>query len=230
MLSIKSASTWSALSLIVANLIPIIGALFYAWDAKLVLALFWIENLIIGGFNLLKMVSVVVYHARYRRLFVCGFFVLHYGLFCTVHGLFLWNLLDLGPLEPINGIDLTLIGPLALFSEGAAVLIGFVRVFEPIIWMGIGALGLSHLVSFVENFILRGEIFTLSANQLMAQPYTQIVALHAGLIVGAIALEKLASPLWLLVVIVAFKLALDLLQHQKRHSAKTQGAEQIKEL
>jgi len=47
--------TWSALALIGANLIPLIGVIFYDWDSRLVLALFWIENLIIGVFNLAKM-------------------------------------------------------------------------------------------------------------------------------------------------------------------------------
>lgn len=216
--------------MVAANLVPLIGALFYGWDANLVLALFWIENLIIGAFNLLKMLSIVVYRAHYHRLFVCVFFVLHYGLFCSIHGLLLWDLLDLGAAPDADSLLLAGLPVLDVFAEGQAVLYGFVEQFWPTILLAIGALAISHTVSFVEHFWLRGEVYKLSVNKLMARPYTHIIALHVGLIAGALLLEMFGSPLWLLAVIVVLKLLLDLYQHQKRHQKAHQQDNRIKDI
>ena len=69
---------FSLLALLVANLVPLIGVLFFAWDLVLVLALFWIENIIIGVFNLLKMLLVAVRNNVLKSLFLSAFFILHY--------------------------------------------------------------------------------------------------------------------------------------------------------
>lgn len=225
----RAPSSFSSFVLVAANLVPLGGVLFYAWDPKLVLALFWIENLIIGAFTLLKMLSLIVYRSRYAEVFSCLFFVVHYGLFCTVHGLLLWDLLDLGRVPELAFSGLQDVGVLSLFYEGAAVLFGFIEQFAPIIYLGVLALLLSHLVSFVENFLLQGEIFKLRVNKLMTQPYGQIVAMHAGLILGAFALQQLGSPIWLLAIIVILKLGLDLSQHQRRRE-KHRSSEQIKDI
>jgi len=43
--------------LVVTNLIPIIGVCFWGWEAFDVIALYWVENVIIGLINVLKMVT-----------------------------------------------------------------------------------------------------------------------------------------------------------------------------
>jgi hypothetical protein len=47
----------SAVVLIVANLVPLIGVLFWHWDAFEIVALYWAENVIIGVINVLKMIT-----------------------------------------------------------------------------------------------------------------------------------------------------------------------------
>jgi len=206
----------SLVILIASNLIPLIGVLFFDWNAVLVLALFWIENLIIGGFNVIKLISLSVYNKELKALFLSLFFIIHYGLFCTGHGTLLWNILNLGDVENVNYISSILGNFGALFDKAANVLFAFIDKFKPQIWFGITAITISHLVSFVENFILRGGIFTAKANKLMAEPYTQVIVLHVGLLIGALAAEKFGSPLWLLLIIIAFKISMDITQHRKR--------------
>jgi hypothetical protein len=46
----------SAVALILANFVPIYGVLFLGWEAFAVILLFWFENLVIGFYNVLKMV------------------------------------------------------------------------------------------------------------------------------------------------------------------------------
>jgi hypothetical protein len=48
----------SALVLILANLVPLGGVVFAHWSAFYLVWLFWFENVIIGGFNVLKMLTV----------------------------------------------------------------------------------------------------------------------------------------------------------------------------
>lgn len=218
--------SFSLLTLIFANLVPLIGVLFYGWDASLVLALFWIENLIIGAFNLIKMLVITARAMRVNELFLSFFFVLHFGLFCSAHGLLLWDLLDLGKINASVYFGEVGFGPLELFAEGATVLLGFIELHGSVIMLGITALALSHLVSFIEHFILRGEIFTLTNRDMMARPYGQVLAMHAGLILGAIAIDKFGSTTALLAIIVALKLLLDFMQHTRRHKLNSKQTAQ----
>lgn len=207
----------STVALVGANLIPLIGVLFFDWNAILVLALFWIENLIIGGFNIIKLLGLSIYKKELKALFLCFFFIFHYGAFCSVHGVILWDILNLEELDSATYFSFEWVGIGQLFGEGATVLFAFIDKFQPQIWLGIAALSMSHFVSLIENFILRGEIFKAKANELMAKPYSQIFILHVGLIIGALAIEKLGSPMWLLLIIIAFKVSLDVIQHRRRH-------------
>lgn len=206
----------SILALIAANLVPLIGVLFFGWNASLVLALFWIENLIIGAFNVTKMIIASVYHKRYGELPLSAFFILHFGLFCSAHGMLLWDLLGYDSIDAAGFFSNPAFGPFSIFFEGAAVLLSFIKVHGSLILLGAGALVLSHLVSFIENFILRGELFEAKANNLMGKPYKQILIMHAGLILGAFAIDKFGSTLWLLLVIVAFKIVVDTKLHLGR--------------
>ena len=219
----------SLLALLVANLIPLIGVLFFAWDVVLVLALFWIENLIIGVFNLLKMIIVAIRGSQKRDLFLSLFFVLHYGLFCAAHGQFLVHILGVEALASDVSAASDQYGPLSLFVDAVGFVMYFVDTYSPVILLGILGLILSHLVSFIENFLLQGGIYKEAVDKLMGKPYKQILIMHAGLIFGAIAIQNFGSSVWLLAVIVALKIALDLYQHRHRHGS-TSDQDLIKDL
>ena len=51
----KPVSTWV---LLVANLVPLAGVLFWGWDAFALLALFWMENVVVGVFSALRMLTI----------------------------------------------------------------------------------------------------------------------------------------------------------------------------
>ncbi|MEO0368027.1 MAG: DUF6498-containing protein [Pseudomonadota bacterium] len=206
-------NTFSSLFLILANVIPLVGVLFFGWDAVLVLALFWIENLIIGVYNLIKMLAVSVFRSQWSKLGLTLFFVIHYGLFWTGHGLLLWNLLGFESIDPAQVLGIQGEGPLELFLEGFAIMMSFIERYDPVIWLGLGGLVMSHGVAFIERFILAGELFKKSVNQLMTEPYKHVLMLHAGLMAGAFILTKVGSPLWLLAVIVLIKMLVDARQH-----------------
>ena len=196
-------------ALVLANLIPLIRVVFYGWDAVLVLALFWIENLIIGAFNVIKMASVVIYHRSWGKAGLPFFFIIHFGLFWTIHGIILWDILGFNSVDPNIVFNTNLHRALDLPAEGAAIMVSFIKLHSPIIWLGLCGLIMSHLVSFIEHFLLRGEIFNKDVNVLMSEPYKNVVALHVGLLGGAFLLNYFESPIWLLAIIVLLKMLYD---------------------
>ena len=50
----RTAASRSALALVVANVIPIVGVLFFGWSLMTILVLYWVENGIVGFWNVPK--------------------------------------------------------------------------------------------------------------------------------------------------------------------------------
>ena len=96
-----SSSVGAVVALILANAIPLLGVLFLGWNVWLLLIVYWLENGIVGAFNVLKILraegpadptATVRIGGRpgsmAGRTGVAGFFLIHYGLFWLVHGVF----------------------------------------------------------------------------------------------------------------------------------------------
>src|SRR6059036_3637946 len=84
----------SALALLLANAVPLLGVLFSHWTVFVVLLLYWCENVVVGAFNVLRMVCAYpqVSIAWVGKLFVIPFFMVHFGMFTFVHGMFVLSL------------------------------------------------------------------------------------------------------------------------------------------
>jgi hypothetical protein len=188
----------SGLALIGANLIPLIGVLFFRWDLASVMILYWAESAVIGFYTVLKMAIV----GRFAALFAAPFFVGHFGGFMAVHFLFIYLLF-------VRGITAT--GPR---PEAAEALRGiFVPLAKPL-----AAMFLSHGVSFVSNFIERREYAGTTMTALMTAPYKRIVVMHLAIIFGGWVILLLKSPVPALALFVLLKTALDFTAHQREHA------------
>ena len=55
-IGISELSKPSVLTLLVANLVPLYGVLFLSWNVFTLLIVFWMENVVVGVFNVFKMV------------------------------------------------------------------------------------------------------------------------------------------------------------------------------
>jgi hypothetical protein len=199
----SSGSKISLFSLVVANLVPLLGVLFAGWDAFAIVLLFWAENLVIGFYNILKMIFVKIPAAPKRgrnefgpippppgiRYFFIPFFTIHYGGFTAAHLVFI----------------------LAIFHRpiGSALTLGM-------LWPVLG-LFVSHGISFVANFLIRGERERTDLGTLMFQPYLRIGIIHAAVIVGGFYGDKLGSTLPVLVVLIGLKTVLDVVLHLWEH-------------
>ncbi len=203
----------SALALIASNAIPILGVLFLGWDVGAIVVLYWSENLIIGAYNIAKMVYVGGLRARGQS----AFFLLHYGGFCAVHGLFIQVLLLNTEPSP-NDLSWPFI---FVFGELLVVVCDQMFAAAPTAWiLAFIGLFISHGYSFVMNFHGAGEYRNTTLNRLMAAPYLRIVALHVAIIVGGFAVMSLGQPTILLLVLIGLKTFLDLKLHRRSHRRK----------
>jgi len=209
-------------TLIVANLVPLAGVLWFGWDVWAILIIYWLENGIVGVFNVLKMRRasgpyVPVDPASRRRptfttLSVNGrpatemgkaalipFFIMHYGMFWFVHGIFVLTLplfaITGGGDQPYFG---TTLDPLAIL---------FV----------LAGLTISHGVSYRLNYIGRGEYLRTSPAAQMFAPYGRLVVLHVTIILGAMAIAITGAAAAAIVVLVLLKIALELGLHLAEH-------------
>jgi len=198
------ASPVAAPLLVVANLVPLAGVLLWDWRIGDVVILYWIENLVIGAFNVLRIVFAAPGRARLAgwvgKLFLAAFFTVHYGMFCYGHGVFLAMMFPVqGPGGAKLGID--------------GIVLDMLR--EPGLLAAVAALIASHGYSFVRNYLGRGEYRNVDPGRLMGRPYGRIVLVHLYVIAGGFLVQALKSPVAPLVLFVAMKTAIDYGMHRR---------------
>ena len=201
----KTEKPLSAWVLVAANLVPLAGVLLWNWSVFALIALFWMENVIVGVFFALRMLLADPRDPALwaAKVFLVPFFCFHYGMFTAVHGLFVFGLF----------------GGKAYDSHGLQVLEPALRAAGDLgLWLPLAALLASHGFSFLWNYLWRGEFRRAKLTELMAKPYGRVVVLHMAIILGAIGTLALGSPLWALLVLLALKIGLDLKAHLKEHS------------
>ena len=201
----------SLAALAASNLLPLLGVMAWGWDVGALVVLYWSENLIIGAYTLVKMLV----HSPLKGLLNGAFFVVHYGGFCAVHGVFVLAL----ALEQEPSF---LEGPTwPLFLVFVQLLIDVVRQvlsLAPPEWLAaFAALAVSHGISLAANYFRGGEFREQDGKKLMTAPYKRIVVLHLAIIAGGFGVAALGSPMPLLVLLVALKLGLDLWLHDREH-------------
>jgi Family of unknown function (DUF6498) len=215
------SSVGAVVALVVANAIPLIGVLFLGWSVWNILVIYWLENGIVGAFNVLKMaradgsavddplaVTMLVNGrpaAGLVKFAIIPFFVVHYGLFWVVHGVFVLTLPLFASLSGESfGTSMTLSGGSITFA--------------------VIALAVSHGLSFWWNFLRGGEYRRTTAAGLMFAPYRRLIALHLTIIFGALAILVTGAPAAAIAVLVAVKILLDLGLHLAEHRPGTQVA------
>jgi hypothetical protein len=148
------------------------------------------------------------------------FFLVHYGLFWFVHGIFVFALPGFAGFSGGSCNDLMAVpGDLPGVFLGPASCPG--GAFGEVLWGSVAlagvALFLSHGASFVFNYLGGGEFRTASPARLMTAPYGRVVILHLTIIFGAFVVAFLGSPVGALLVLVALKTAFDLGLHLREH-------------
>ena len=122
-------SEFSVWLLIAANLIPLLGVLFWNWDIFSLMVLYWMETAMIGFYQLIKILITQTLFA----VFLIPFFIFHFGMFMKIHFMFIAALF--GP-------------PWAKALQDSVPAILNRLLFEEHFWFPALALFISHGVSF----------------------------------------------------------------------------------
>ncbi len=216
------STPWAVGSLLVVNMVPLAGVLFLGWSTLDLMLLYWFENGVVGLFALLKILltrgrdgDATGVAAGFDRLVLASFFVLHYGAFWTVHGLFVVVLF--GGAGAADAAFSPMSGPLWFFFGGLGIAGTMLRGALLLTAMG---LLVSHAVSFIGNVLQRGEDLDRPPKELMTRPYGRVVVLHVTLVLGGGLMMLLGEPVIGLALFVALKTAVDLGAHLRSHQPR----------
>ncbi|HVZ80183.1 MAG TPA: DUF6498-containing protein [bacterium] len=200
----------STLFLLAANLIPLLGVLFWSWDLFLLMMLYWSETAIIGFWHILRMAL----EAKIFALFLVPFFCVHFGGFMAGHFIFL----------------------MALFGKGRGIEVHSVKDYVDHIliganlWIPFLALFLSHGISFFLNYLKpkMDQDFGLAPSSqrmdqdpvgMMSAPYRRVIVMHMTLLFGGFLSMALHMDKPAFFLMVALKTFVDLGAHTRKNFA-----------
>ena len=224
--------------LIAVNMIPAVGVLFFGWDAFNVVFLFWLENLVIGLFAVLKMVAAGSGQISMANLIkqipvgqlrsrisnrvdasqlkstkisppaTINFFLVPF--FCVHYGGFMLG----------HGIFIVfLLGDgEAAFREG-----GFAGILSSSwhywMWAALAGLVLEHGREFLSDYLGKGKNKQTSAILQMFAPYGRIIVMHLVIIVGGFLLISWGLPRLMAVLLVVAKTLMELANKKLQRAA-----------
>lgn len=186
----------SVLLLISMNLIPLVGVLLLDWNIGFIMLLYWMETVVIGVFNIPKMLSArLPPQGETKRvglaggLFFAAFFTVHYGGFNLGHYVFLKDMFDLPPI----GLD---------------------------VLIALAGLTLSHGVSLAVNWFGKREYEKTDPGVQMFKPYGRVILMHVVIIVSGFLVLGFKGALPVLILLIILKTYADVVAHIKGHEFK----------
>lgn len=161
--------------------LPILGILFWGWDWRPVVVLYWLDNVTTGVLTLISLVR------RRRAGEATGmhplFFLVHYGIFTTVHGVFVFLIVMMLPGLSFTGGPIRDAEPLPLLP----IVIGW----------GVAALIQWGLAIFSEKPFTDG----------IGSAYARIVVLHLAILLGVFLIIALQLPAMVAILLVVLRSA-----------------------
>lgn len=167
------------IAVLVINLIPAVCVLWFGWSALTLLLLYWVENVVLGLINVVKIIAVSIAEGVSGVLtafFIVPFFIIHYGAFCAGHLIF--TLLLVGGIssggDPLQAVGIVwtdrwnYVGPLLAMT----------------------AFHLAALVQWFRAGAWKGK----TANVQMGEPYGRIIIMHVTILVGAMLIVITHQP------------------------------------
>ncbi len=193
----------SLVVLLVVNIVPLIGVIALGWSPMEILSIYWMETLIIGFFNVFKMILAAPKDMSNNilKVIMVPFFIVHFGVFLIVQGVFI-----------LLGI------PTALEGDNSEEAISLIidDIFAAMWWPAL-LLFSSHLFSFFWNYMGKEEYKKEHVADLMFKPYTRVFVQQFIAIFGVIVAEATSSVILIVVLVIIFKTAADAFAHRREH-------------
>lgn len=201
--------------LILSNLPPIFGLTFFGWKAIDVLFLFGIEVVVIGFFNIVKLIWVrgTKHSPRYLKIIMIPFFIIHFIIFLGVCYIGIIAVLTIYKQVILDASGLNAIWKYTfkpyLYQE----------VLNPrkLLFYNYILIIISHSTAFSQNFLKGKENIKMTIDSLMRAPYWQIFITQVWIVGGAaIILANNWSLAWLSLSVI-IKMAIDFYLRYREH-------------
>jgi hypothetical protein len=195
-----------AIWIVLSNAIPVAGVVFWGWPAFSLLLFYWIETVVIGGFNLLKLAISGFTKPRplpALTVFLVPFFCFHYGLFCFVHGTFVIAMFSVagafqdasGGSSGMPGLVATVWRVIETDADMRMSVLSFVGVqagFFAIVWLG------------------GGQWRKVNPLAQMMEPYGRILVMHFTIFAATIPVLLLGQGVFAVLALAVMKGCLEL--------------------
>lgn len=196
----QALSRPEALWIVLSNAIPIYGVLVLGWPAFSLLLFYWIENVVIGGVNALKIAASGIGKPKPLAaftVFLVPFFLFHYGLFCFVHGVFVLAMFSFGSNfegspDDVVSVVWRLLETDAGLRLGVIALIAVQAAWFLVLWVG------------------AGKWRTVNPLAQMIEPYPRIIVLHMTIFVATIPVLLLGQAWIAVAALAALKCCMEL--------------------
>ena len=201
--------------LILSNLVPLAGILFWGWDTFVLLCLYWLETAMIGFWTIAQAATMsrdpgsAAGRSIAGTLALAGFFTVHAGLFMTVHMLFIYTLFA---------------GPWAGRIHDARDFISLIVIGKDL-WIPLLALFVGQGAIFINDAVnrfvfARMPLTGADTGAIMGGFYKRIVIMHVAIMGGAFIAQAIgtAAPL---IVLVLLKVAIEVRFSMRSKNAGT---------
>lgn len=196
--------TFTSSILILSNLVPLAGILFWGWDTFVLLCLYCLETAVIGFWTIARAATMsrdpgsATGRSITGALAMAGFFTVHAGLFMSVHMLFIYALFA---------------GPWTGRIHDARDFIRLIVIGKDL-WIPLLALFVGQGAIFINDAVNRfvfGKVPLTNADtgEIMGEFYKRIVIMHVAIMGGAFIAQAIgtAAPL---IVLVLLKIAIEI--------------------
>lgn len=205
----KAKTAYTLTSLLVSNLVPVIGVFYFDWEISTLLTVYWTESGVVGFYNILKMLktkpemgsikklpdslnNILLKLKKGSKVFSILFFIMHFGFFMLVHWMMLTNFFS--EMTGFTGFN---------FNGTSITLLG---------------LFISHGVSFYNNYIDGEEYKDKILSEVMKAPYSRIVVMHIVIIFSGLLAKYLGSyGLATLLLMISLKIIFDVYGYFREH-------------
>ncbi len=195
----------SSLPIILWNLTPFVGVLFFGWEPISVFVCYALETIVIGIFNVFKLIAVNIFglppaadEKGVQGWGIIPFFLVHYYMFVFIQLSIFFPIAGTGGLGPI---------------DFAKKIFSFTENTDYNVALGLFVVNNAYL--FVTDFILPRTYEKRTVLQQMFEPYTRIFVQQFVVILGAMVYTVFGSGLFVLILLVVIKTWFDLLLYRK---------------
>ena len=202
----------SIISLVIANIIPIIGVIFWNWDIFPLVYIYFLETIVIGLFGFLKIilaqgVDYTIEQGLVSQILLSQFFprlnstsskssVLISYVICLIFYIGLLFVLCLLVLTPSN----------------------FSKPWEPSYFIAILGLIISHSISFWQNYIKNKEYIYAVPYTQMTQPFDRVMVMILVFSVTAFAIYRIDVSILTILALIIIKIIFDIIYHYQEHA------------